>query len=433
MEILERFAKNNRVAIIDNGVEFSYKDLNDKISEFSKFLEQNGVKYGEIIAMRAKYSFENIALFLALYHNKNTIALLPNQSQINSYLKASNANKLITCDGNITNLNPQNPTQIITKLQGQSGLILFSSGTLGKPKAILHSLDGLITAHKGKRERNLRVLLFLLFDHIGGINSLLAGLCGGLTLVIARDFTLQNICENIEKSRVNILPTTPSFLNLLLLSNERQKHNLTTLKLITYGTESMSEALLKRLKIAFPRVKFNQTFGTSETGILQTLSKSSSSTRFKLPKSEYKIIDGRLFLRSNTMFLGYLSNQNGANLSKEWFDSGDLAAIDDDGFLQILGREGQTINVAGNKLQACEVEACIMELDEISDVVVYSEKSLITGQMVVCDVVSSLDKTAVKELIKSHCKARLERYKVPLKVNLVSQIELTNRFKKSRK
>ena len=74
-----------------------------------------------------------------------------------------------------------------------------------------------------------------------------------------------------------------------------------------------------------------------------------------------------------------------------------------------------------------------MELDEISDVVVYSEKSLITGQMVVCDVVSSLDKTAVKELIKSHCKARLERYKVPLKVNLVSQIELTSRFKKSRK
>lgn len=110
-----------------------------------------------------------------------------------------------------------------------------------------------------------------------------------------------------------------------------------------------------------------------------------------------------------------------------------MVCLDKDGFLQILGREGQMINVAGNKLLACEVESCIMELEEIKDVVVYGQKSLITGQMVVCDVVSPLDENTIKELVKSHCKARLERYKVPLKVNLVNQIELTKRFKKSRK
>lgn len=436
IEIINHFAKSNRVAIIDNDVEFSYANLSDKIFEFSQFLKQNGVKPGEIVAMRGKYSFENIALFLALYQNKNIITLLPNQSQINNYLNSSNSNKLITCERDIINLNPQISDQITTKLKGQSGLILFSSGTLGMPKAILHSLDRLIQSHKDKKERNLKVLLFLLFDHIGGINSLLLGLCGGLTLVISKDFTPQNICKNIEKFGVNILPTTPSFLNLLLLSNECQKNNLSSLKLITYGTEPMNEGLLKRLKTTFPKVKFSQTFGTSETGILQTVSKSSNSIRFKLPKSEYKIIDGRLFLRSDTMFLGYLNNNdinaNNKN-NKEWFDTGDLVCLDKDGFLQILGREGQMINVAGNKLLACEVESCIMELEEIKDVIVYGQKSLITGQMVVCDVVSRLDENTIKELVKSHCKARLERYKVPLKVNLVNQIELTKRFKKSRK
>jgi non-ribosomal peptide synthetase component E (peptide arylation enzyme) len=63
IEIINHFAKSNRVAIIDNDVEFSYANLSDKIFEFSKFLKQNGVKPGEIVAMRGKYSFENIALF----------------------------------------------------------------------------------------------------------------------------------------------------------------------------------------------------------------------------------------------------------------------------------------------------------------------------------------------------------------------------------
>lgn len=73
IEIINHFAKSNRVAIIDNDVEFSYANLSDKICEFSKFLKQNEVKPGEIVAMRGKYSFENIALFLALYQNKNII------------------------------------------------------------------------------------------------------------------------------------------------------------------------------------------------------------------------------------------------------------------------------------------------------------------------------------------------------------------------
>ncbi|MBQ8819705.1 MAG: AMP-binding protein, partial [Campylobacter sp.] len=144
----------------------------------------------------------------------------------------------------------------------------------------------------------------------------------------------------------------------------------------------------------------------------------------------YKIVDGRLFLRSDTMFLGYLNHDENIN---QWFDSGDLVDIDKDGFLQILGRSKELINVAGNKLLACEVETCIMELEQISDVIVYSKPSLITGEMVVCDVVSTLNKDETKALIKSHCKAKLERYKVPVKINLVNKINLTNRFKKDRK
>lgn len=425
---LNLHANSKKIAIIDNLAEFSYQDLLSKVYELCQYLKENGVNSNQIIAIYGKYSFDNIALFIALYLNQNTIAMIPNIEHTKSYLDSSNAHKLITLDRKIIDLKTPNP--INNKLKNKNGLILFSSATLGKPKAILHDLSRLIDSHKDKKERNLRVLLFLLFDHIGGINSLLAGLISGSTLVIAKDFTPQNICKSIEKFKVNILPTTPSFLNLLLISKEYQNYDLSSLRLITYGTERMNQNLLKRLKSTFKNLKFIQTFGTSETGILRTISKSSSSTRFKLDPNEYKIVDGRLFLRSDTMFLGYLNHDENIN---QWFDSGDLVDIDKDGFLQILGRSKELINVAGNKLLACEVETCIMELEQISDVIVYAKPSLITGEMVVCDVVSTLNKNETKALIKSHCKAKLERYKVPVKINLVNKINLTNRFKKAMK
>ena len=122
------------------------------------------------------------------------------------------------------------------------------------------------------------------------------------------------------------------------------------------------------------------------------------------------------------MFLGYLNHDENIN---QWFDSGDLVDIDKDGFLQILGRSKELINVAGNKLLACEVETCIMELEQISDVIVYSKPSLITKEMVVCDVVNTLNKDDTKALIKSHCKAKQS---IILKAKFHSKTALYSHF-----
>ncbi|MEE3704633.1 fatty acid--CoA ligase family protein [Campylobacter sp. CX2-8023-23] len=422
-------SNQDKIAIIDKGKEHSYQHLIDRINLY-KSLIKDELSNGDIVALRAIYSFESIAMFIALYLNKNIVALLPDSPNLDEYLQSSNANKLIEIKSqiNIKSLNPPKHDKI-KELNNQSGLIIFSSGTLNKPKAIIHNLDNMVKNFADKRANSLKIILFLLFDHIGGINTLLSGLLSGSTLIIASDFSPKNICYLISKYKAHILPTTPSFLNLLLMTKEYENYDLSSLRLITYGTERMDENILIRLKNIFKKVKFIQTFGTSESGILPTTSKSSISTYFKLKPDEYKIKDGRLFLKSKTMFLGYMNLDS----DNQWFDSGDLVKQDGDGFLKIIGRSKEIINVGGKKLLASEVESCILELDEIKDALVYALPCEILGQMVACDVVCDLAKSNAKELIKSHCKARLERYKVPVKINIVDEITFTNRFKKDRK
>ena len=154
-------ANNNKIAIIDNLAEFSYQDLLNKVDELCQYLKENGVNSNQIIAIYGKYSFDNIALFIALYLNQNTIAMIPNIEHTKSYLDSSNAHKLITLDRKIIDLKTPNP--INNKLKNKNGLILFSSATLGKPKVILHDLSRLINSHKDKKRAKFKSFAIFAF------------------------------------------------------------------------------------------------------------------------------------------------------------------------------------------------------------------------------------------------------------------------------
>ena len=453
--LLERFRDNaDKIAIIDDGKSYTYGELLEGILDLSSTtLKGIGNK---VVAIIGGYSFYNIALFLALYENKNIIVPLVECNE--AALKESmadikiNAGILEFPDSKFPKLEFPNlkfpklefletndkKHAIIENLfrQKHAGLVLFSSGSTGKPKAMVHDLDTLISSFEAKKPRKLNMLLFLLFDHIGGINTLLNILATLSTAIIPRQRNSDEICALIEKYKISVLPSNPTFLNLILMSNAHKKYDLSSLKMITYGTETMSESLLARLKATFKKVKFLQTFGTSETGILNTSSKSSSSTYIKLNDAEYKTINGELWIKSKTQILGYLNADMSAfkaSFEDGWFKTGDLVLRDAE-YLKIVGRVKELINIGGKKALPSEIESVIMELENIADCVVYAEQNAITGQSVSCDVVlkSDMAKDELKKLIRSTCASKLERYKIPSKINVVEKIAFTNRFKKVR-
>ena len=316
--------------------------------------------------------------------------------------------------------------------QGTAGLILFSSGTSGAPKAMVQDFGKLLASYESRHESDLAMLALLGFDHIGGLNTLFSALAAGSLLAVPASRSPADVAATIARHHVAILPASPTFLNLLLAAGVTG--DLASLRVITYGTEPMPESLLARLKSVFPRVRFIQTFGTSETGITRTGSPDAGSTflRFEDPALEWKVVDDELWLRSRTQIAGYLNASNERFTADGWFRTGDKVEQGPDGTLRILGRLGETINVGGEKLMPAEVESVILGVAGVADCRVRGEPHPLTGQTVVVDVVTSAsDQEALRAAIRSACRERLARHKIPTRVTFVPSVS-GERMKKVR-
>jgi acyl-coenzyme A synthetase/AMP-(fatty) acid ligase len=162
-----------------------------------------------------------------------------------------------------TSRHAQHPLYDVLYKRETPGLVLFSSGSTGKSKAMVHDLNLLLRKFQQPR-RQWRTVLFLGFDHIGGINTLFYTLSNGGMAVVPVERSPSGVCQAIQEHRAELLPTSPTFLNFLLLSGAYKAYDLSSLRLMTYGTEPMPQSTLDRIAKVFPAVTLQQTYGLSE-------------------------------------------------------------------------------------------------------------------------------------------------------------------------
>lgn len=449
MKIIESFIDklslfNNKIAIIHSGREILYSELIENILLYNSKLEKSKIKRGEVVFILGDYSFDSISLFFSLALNGNIIVPITtnNEQEINERIQITQPDWIFKLSSNSEErieYDVKLPRHVLLdKLieSKSSGLILFSSGSTGKPKAMVHSLENLLSNYIDKKGKEMNFLVFLMFDHIGGLNTLFNCLSMGVTITIPENRNPIDIAKLIEKHKINIVPASPTFLNLMLISNVFDLYDLSSIKMITYGTETMPESLLLKLKEKLNRVKLLQTFGTSETGIMKTSSMSSSSTYLKFddPNQEFKIVNNELWLKSKTQVLGYINHSNESFTQDGWFMTGDLVEQTSDGFIKIVGRSKELINVGGEKVLPAEVESVILQIESVQDCIVKSEKNAITGQMVCAEVVlkNGYNLKEEKIKIKNFCKLKLENYKVPVRITQIEMVLYTERYKKNR-
>jgi long-chain acyl-CoA synthetase len=259
----------------------SYADLIPRIDAWKTVLAD--VEPGRVVAFDGDYSPGSISLLLALALNRNVAVPLSRDVAANheSFVALAEAEYWITSVDSepivkVTGNNAVHPLYAELRERNAPGLILFSSGSTGAHKCALHDLSTLLKKFATPRH-SYRTLVFLQLDHIGGVNTLFYTLANGGTGIVSDGRSAEAVCRAIAEHRGELLPTSPTFLNLLLLSEEYSRHDLSSLQLITYGTEPMPETTLRRVAQAFPNVKLLQTYGLSELGILRSQSRSSDS------------------------------------------------------------------------------------------------------------------------------------------------------------
>jgi long-chain acyl-CoA synthetase len=429
-------------AIIWHDQEFTYGDLLKGIRSWENELGSQGVSTGGVVALEGDYSLNACALLLALIEKTAIIVPLTRSVEAHreQFLEIAEVRVVFTFDENDDWQVQQRPVTVTNPITRQliemrnPGLVLFSSGSTGKNKAALHNFTEIMEKFKVPRHR-MRSLNFLLFDHIGGINTLFYTLSNGGTVVTTLSRNPERVCQLIQKYKVELLPTTPTFLNLLLISEAYKHCDLSSLKLITYGTEVMPESVLKRVHKVFPNARLLQTYGLSELGILRSKSKDSGSLWVKVGGEGYqtKVVDGILWIKADSAMLGYL-NAPSPFTEDGWFITGDAVEVDGE-YIRILGRKSEIINVGGEKVYPAEVESVLQMMPDLEEVAVSGEDNAITGQIVKAQVKLSTGETVseFRKRMREFCHNKLANYKIPQKIVLVSEGIHGERFKKIRR
>jgi acyl-CoA synthetase (AMP-forming)/AMP-acid ligase II len=442
--LLERFATvPERIAFAHEDREVAYAEVLREIDAFGVLLKARGVRAGEKVAVLGDFSPEVFCLIMALARNANIIIPLTRESVI----EGSAALAVSGCDwfaefdraNAEVELRPRsvivrNPLLDEFRARKTAGMVFFSSGSTGTPKGILHDLERVAEKFRAPRKPQVAIP-FLMLDHFGGINTILAITSSLGTVVSVQDRSVAGICAAVAKYRVTLLPATPSFLNLLMASSIHRNHDMSSLTRITYGTEVMPQATLDRLRAAFPGVVLQQTYGLSELGVLRSQSRDDGSLWMRLGGAGFqtKVVDGILWIKSDYAMVGYLNAPSEFD-ADGWFNTKDRVEVDGE-YFRVLGRVTDLINVGGQKVYPTEIEDVILGMENVKDVAVYGEPHPLLGRVIVAKValIAPEDANALKTRIRVACRGKLAPFKIPAKVLVAEEGFHTARHKKIRR
>ncbi len=423
----ERWLGINYPFLVHSDGKLHLSDISDQES-----VDLSDVHSGDVVALIGDFDPKSILTLLQLI-DKNVILVpltVDTRGQHDYFFNEALVDVVI--EGNaVQRINHNQEHEFIERLrrENHAGLVLFSTGTTGRPKAILHDLTLFMQRFETARP-TLKTINFLLFDHIGGLNTLLHTLFNQGTVVAPMTRSVEGILDACAEHEIELLPTTPTFLRMMLMSGLIPDRIPPSLRIITYGTERMDQPTLDALCELLPNIDFRQTFGLSELGIVRVKSEARDSLFMKVGGEgvETRVTDRVLEIRSKTRMIGYLNAESPFD-EDGWYNTKDIVE-ERDGFYKIIGRISEIINVGGLKFMASEVERVALQFDGVELAKAEAKPNPITGQHVELTVQAAPDYKIDKNKIKVFLSQTLPDHMLPKRIK-VSEVSVGHRFKKA--
>ena len=328
-------------------------------------------------------------------------------------------------------------------------MILFTSGTTSFPKGVMLSHDSfasyiLATVTPADPEEETSNILTVPLYHIAGVQSVMAAIFAGRTLIIQRQFEAKQWMEMVERERANRAMMVPTMLKMLMDHPDFHQHDLSSLEVITYGAAPMPVPVIRQAIKEFPGTSFINAFGQTETAATITMLppddhvlegdeeeielklKHLGSIGKPLDDVEVQIFDedghpvamgetGEIAARGARLMKGYWNQEEATaeTIRGGWLFTGDLGYQDEDGYIYLAGRARDFIKRGGEMVSPDEVEQVLQSHDAVREAAIIGVPDLDWGERVRAVVVLNDGTKASEEDISEYCRQRLASFKKP--------------------
>lgn len=333
--------------------------------------------------------------------------------------------------------------------------VFYTGGTTGQPKGVMLSHAALFTnalisqADLPVDESNVLLMCAPLF-HLAGLSFLMRALMSSCQMVILPFFSPLGVCEAVALHKVSMFFAVPVMLQMLVDHPEVKSYNFNSVSIIGYGGSPIAEALLDRAFEVFPRASFVQGYGMTElsagvstlpaayhtpdgrvAGLLRSAGRALPGVSLRVVNAFDEDVpigeSGELLVCSPAVMQGYWNRpkETSAALRDGWMHTGDVARINEHGFVFIVDRLKDMIISGGENVYCTEVENVIARHPAVAAVAVIGVPSEQWGESVHAVVMPKSGATVSPDEIIELCRTHLGGYKCPRSVEIRTELPLS--------
>ncbi|GGX67392.1 malonyl-CoA synthase [Tateyamaria omphalii] len=474
-QLLSMGSSDQQIAISSRSGDLTYGDLELRTRDIARTLQSLGSQTGDRIGTVMAKSVDAVTVFLGILR-AGCVAVPINPQQpaamMERIIVASDVQLVLhdvglsvpnvpgkrretlgqagpgSFDELIRNYVPSGREHATLLDEDADALILFTSGTTGDPKGVLHGIKSLLsTATSLAKTWGLTshdtVLHALPINHAHGlVIATLPVLASGGNLRWIEAFEPRTVLEAMHGS--SIFMGVPFYYQQLLDSPAFDPHAFSTLRLCVSGSAPLSDALANRFRTETQH-EIAQRYGMTETMI--TTANPCEAIRFgtvgqALPETDIRIVDtstratlepgeiGEVVVSGPTVFKRYLRSELQTNDLE--LNTGDLGRLDADGYLTLVGRVRDLIIYCGMNVYPSDVESALLQCAGVHDACVFGIPHNLTGESVMAAVVAKPDQTVAPSELRKKLASLLAPHQIPKRILVVPEIPRNNMGKPMR-